>query len=181
MGPAHLPLGRALRGEPTDNLELLIQRSDGGETASNRAHRGSAILRHTPRDERGGDREQFGGKERSAQARRGSDNDERAKQHLAQTGHYLRWNRPDASKRRSAKLIAAFEAEFGVELPSFSKYPSWILRRALVDQWGFAEVFKQLTGLDNINHVVNVDFNGFADAVNAIAPAVEVSACSASL
>ena len=30
------------------------------------------------------------------------------------------------------------------------------------------KVVKQLTGLDNINHVVNVDFNGFADAVNAI-------------
>ncbi len=29
-------------------------------------------------------------------------------------------------------------------------------------------VVKQLTGLDNINHVVNVDFNGFAEAVNAI-------------
>jgi LCP family protein required for cell wall assembly len=29
-------------------------------------------------------------------------------------------------------------------------------------------VVKQLTGLDSINHVVNVDFNGFADAVNAI-------------
>jgi LCP family protein required for cell wall assembly len=29
-------------------------------------------------------------------------------------------------------------------------------------------VVKQLTGLDNINHVVNVDFTGFADAVNAI-------------
>ncbi len=29
-------------------------------------------------------------------------------------------------------------------------------------------VLKQLTGLDNINHVVNVDFTGFADAVNAI-------------
>ena len=29
-------------------------------------------------------------------------------------------------------------------------------------------VVKQLTGLENINHVVNVDFNGFADAVNAI-------------
>ena len=27
---------------------------------------------------------------------------------------------------------------------------------------------KQLTGLDSINHVVNVDFNGFAEAVNAI-------------
>jgi LCP family protein required for cell wall assembly len=30
------------------------------------------------------------------------------------------------------------------------------------------QVIKQLTGLDNINHVVNVDFNGFADAVNAV-------------
>jgi LCP family protein required for cell wall assembly len=30
------------------------------------------------------------------------------------------------------------------------------------------KVIKQLTGLDNINHVVNVDFNGFADAVNAV-------------
>jgi polyisoprenyl-teichoic acid--peptidoglycan teichoic acid transferase len=30
------------------------------------------------------------------------------------------------------------------------------------------KVVKQLTGLDNINHVVNVDFTGFADAVNAI-------------
>ena len=30
------------------------------------------------------------------------------------------------------------------------------------------KVVKQLTGLDNINHVVNVDFNGFADAVNAV-------------
>ena len=29
-------------------------------------------------------------------------------------------------------------------------------------------VVKQLTGLDNINHVVNVDFTGFAEAVNAI-------------
>jgi LCP family protein required for cell wall assembly len=29
-------------------------------------------------------------------------------------------------------------------------------------------VVKQLTGLDNINHVVNVDFNGFADAVNSV-------------
>ena len=30
------------------------------------------------------------------------------------------------------------------------------------------KIVKQLTGLDNINHVVNVDFNGFADAVDAI-------------
>ena len=30
------------------------------------------------------------------------------------------------------------------------------------------KVVKQLTGLDNINHVVNVDFTGFADAVNSI-------------
>ncbi len=30
------------------------------------------------------------------------------------------------------------------------------------------KVVKQLTGLDNINHVVNVDFRGFADAVNSI-------------
>jgi polyisoprenyl-teichoic acid--peptidoglycan teichoic acid transferase len=30
------------------------------------------------------------------------------------------------------------------------------------------KVVKQLTGLENINHVVNVDFNGFADAVNAV-------------
>ena len=30
------------------------------------------------------------------------------------------------------------------------------------------KVVKQLTGIDNINHVVNVDFNGFADAVNSI-------------
>ncbi len=30
------------------------------------------------------------------------------------------------------------------------------------------KVVKQLTGLDSINHVVNVDFNGFADAVNAV-------------
>ena len=30
------------------------------------------------------------------------------------------------------------------------------------------KVVKQLTGLDNINHVVNVDFTGFAEAVNAI-------------
>jgi LCP family protein required for cell wall assembly len=30
------------------------------------------------------------------------------------------------------------------------------------------KVAKQLTGLENINHVVNVDFNGFADAVDAI-------------
>jgi polyisoprenyl-teichoic acid--peptidoglycan teichoic acid transferase len=30
------------------------------------------------------------------------------------------------------------------------------------------KVVKQLTGLDNINHVLNVDFTGFADAVNAI-------------
>jgi LCP family protein required for cell wall assembly len=29
-------------------------------------------------------------------------------------------------------------------------------------------VVKQLTGLDNINHVVNVDFTGFADAVNSV-------------
>jgi LCP family protein required for cell wall assembly len=30
------------------------------------------------------------------------------------------------------------------------------------------KVVKQLTGLDNINHVVNVNFTGFADAVNSI-------------
>jgi LCP family protein required for cell wall assembly len=30
------------------------------------------------------------------------------------------------------------------------------------------KVVKQLTGLDDINHVVNVDFTGFADAVNAV-------------
>jgi polyisoprenyl-teichoic acid--peptidoglycan teichoic acid transferase len=30
------------------------------------------------------------------------------------------------------------------------------------------KVVKQLTGLTDINHVVNVDFNGFADAVNAV-------------
>jgi polyisoprenyl-teichoic acid--peptidoglycan teichoic acid transferase len=30
------------------------------------------------------------------------------------------------------------------------------------------KVVKQLTGLDNINHVVNVNFTGFADAVNSV-------------
>jgi LCP family protein required for cell wall assembly len=30
------------------------------------------------------------------------------------------------------------------------------------------KVVKQLTGITDVNHVVNVDFNGFADAVNAI-------------
>ena len=30
------------------------------------------------------------------------------------------------------------------------------------------KVVKQLTGITDINHVVNVDFTGFADAVNAI-------------
>ena len=30
------------------------------------------------------------------------------------------------------------------------------------------KVVKQLTGIDDINHVVNVDFTGFADAVNSI-------------
>ena len=30
------------------------------------------------------------------------------------------------------------------------------------------KVVKQLTGINDINHVVNVNFTGFADAVNAI-------------
>lgn len=70
--------------------------------------------------------------------------DEQAREKLAKTGRYLRWQRPEISKRKYAKLIAAFEAEFGVEMPTFAKYPSWLLRRALTDQWGFAEVFKRL-------------------------------------
>jgi hypothetical protein len=39
-------------------------------------------------------------------------------------------------------MIRGFEREFGVKLEKFHKYPQWQIRRTLVEQRGFSELFK---------------------------------------
>ena len=52
-------------------------------------------------------------------------------------------SRENAENRWSA-LIAAFEARFSVSLEKFQKYPKYLVRRILIDQLGFGELFKNL-------------------------------------
>ncbi len=42
------------------------------------------------------------------------------------------------------KLISEFEAEFGVSLEKFKKYPQWFVRRTLAEQRGFEKLFRQM-------------------------------------
>jgi hypothetical protein len=56
----------------------------------------------------------------------------------------LRITSREPAENRWTKIITAFEAEFGVELDKFSKYPKYLVRRTLIDQLGFGELFKQL-------------------------------------
>jgi hypothetical protein len=61
-----------------------------------------------------------------------------------QVNKNLRITSREPAENRWTKIITAFEAEFGVELEKFSKYPKYLVRRTLVDQLGFAELFKNL-------------------------------------
>jgi hypothetical protein len=68
--------------------------------------------------------------------------EEAANRRLETTGKYARWRNREVSKRRYAEIIAAFETEFQIKLSSFEKYPSWVLRRAIVDEYGFRDFFR---------------------------------------
>jgi hypothetical protein len=61
-----------------------------------------------------------------------------------QVNKNLRITSREPAENRWTKIITAFEAEFGVELDKFSKYPKYLVRRTLIDQLGFGELFKQL-------------------------------------
>ena len=61
-----------------------------------------------------------------------------------QVNKNLRITSREPAENRWTKIVTAFEAEFGVDLDKFSKYPKYLVRRTLIDQLGFGELFKQL-------------------------------------
>ena len=61
-----------------------------------------------------------------------------------QVNKNLRITSRENAENRWTKIINAFEAEFGIKLEKFEKYPKYLVRRTLIDQLGFGELFKNL-------------------------------------
>ena len=61
-----------------------------------------------------------------------------------QVNKNLRITSRENAENRWTKIIEAFEAEFGIKLEKFEKYPKYLVRRTLIDQLGFGELFKNL-------------------------------------
>ena len=61
-----------------------------------------------------------------------------------QVNKNLRITSRENAENRWTKIIDAFEAEFGIKLEKFEKYPKYLVRRTLIDQLGFGELFKNL-------------------------------------
>ena len=61
-----------------------------------------------------------------------------------QVNKNLRITSREPAENKWTKIVTAFEAEFGIKLEKFEKYPKYLVRRTLVDQLGFAELFQAL-------------------------------------
>ena len=61
-----------------------------------------------------------------------------------QVNKNLRITSREPAERRWEKIIDGFEREFGIQLEKFQKYPKYLVRRTLVEQLGFAELFTAL-------------------------------------
>ena len=61
-----------------------------------------------------------------------------------QVNKNLRITSREPAENKWTKIVSAFESEFGIKLEKFEKYPKYLVRRTLVDQLGFAELFRAL-------------------------------------
>lgn len=65
-----------------------------------------------------------------------------------QVNKNLRITSREPAENRWTKIVSGFETEFGITLPKFEKYPKYLVRRSLVEQLGFAELFTALGAKD---------------------------------
>ena len=61
-----------------------------------------------------------------------------------QVNKNLRITSRENAENRWTQIVQAFEAGFGIKLEKFEKYPKYLVRRTLIDQLGFGELFKDL-------------------------------------
>lgn len=61
-----------------------------------------------------------------------------------QVNKNLRITSRENAENRWTEIVTAFEAEFGIQLEKFAKYPKYLVRRTLIDQLGFGELFRDL-------------------------------------
>jgi len=61
-----------------------------------------------------------------------------------QVNKNLRITSRENAENRWTEIVQAFEAEFEIKLEKFEKYPKYLVRRTLIDQLGFSELFKAL-------------------------------------
>jgi len=67
-----------------------------------------------------------------------------AREHEAWANKILRRKSRRPAELRYHYMIRGFEREYGVSLEKFHKYPQWLIRRTLVEQRGFAELFEAM-------------------------------------
>jgi hypothetical protein len=56
----------------------------------------------------------------------------------------LRITSRENAEKRWTNIITKFEYAFGIKLEKFEKYPKYLVRRTLIDQLGFSQLFKDL-------------------------------------
>jgi hypothetical protein len=61
-----------------------------------------------------------------------------------QVNKNLRITSRENAENRWTEIVTAFETGFGIQLEKFKKYPKYLVRRTLIDQLGFGELFKNL-------------------------------------
>ena len=61
-----------------------------------------------------------------------------------QVNKNLRITSREPAENRWTEIVSAFETGFGIKLEKFEKYPKYLVRRTLIDQLGFGELFKDL-------------------------------------
>ncbi|MFM7029762.1 MAG: hypothetical protein ACKOWK_01675 [Micrococcales bacterium] len=65
-------------------------------------------------------------------------------QYTEQVNKNLRITSRENAENRWTKIVEAFEGSFDIKLEKFQKYPKYLVRRTLIDQLGFAKLFKDL-------------------------------------
>ena len=61
-----------------------------------------------------------------------------------QVNKNLRITSRENAENRWTEIVTAFESGFDIKLEKFEKYPKYLVRRTLIDQLGFGELFKAL-------------------------------------
>jgi hypothetical protein len=61
-----------------------------------------------------------------------------------QVNKNLRITSRENAENRWSEIVEAFESGFEIKLEKFEKYPKYLVRRTLIDQLGFGELFRQL-------------------------------------